>query len=182
VPGRGGPDLIAAPIAHRARIEPLSADRFLVKFTASRDLRDKLELARDLMSHVNPSGELSVVLERAVDVLIAKLQKKKQGRAERPRTKPLPAKGAHVTRSARREVVARDGWRCSFIADDGQRCDARALLEFDHEIPKGRGGGSHPGNLRLLCRAHNRREAELVYGRAHIAQAISEARQARHQR
>ena len=44
----------------------MSADRFLVKFTASRALRDKLELACDLMRHANPDGELSVVLERAV--------------------------------------------------------------------------------------------------------------------
>ena len=84
-----------------------------------------------------------------------------------------------MTRSVRREVVTRDGWLCSFVGDDGRRCDARAFLEFDHEIPKGCGGGSHSGNLRLLCRVHNRCEAERVYGRAHIAQAISEARQAR---
>jgi len=163
----------------RTRVEPLSSDRFLVKFTASRALRDKLELARDLMRHGNPSGELSVVLERAVDVLIAELQKKKQGRTPRPQARPRPAKNPLVTSSVRREVVTRDGWRCSFVAEDGRRCDARAFLEFDHEIPKGRGGGSHSGNIRLLCRAHNHREAERVYGKAHIAQAISEARQVR---
>ena len=185
-------------IAHaRARVEPLSSDRFLVKFTANRAFRDKLELARDLMRHANPSGELSAVLERAVDMLVADLQKKKQGRTAHPRTKsraegersqselrapqeaPRRTNGARVTRSVRREVVARDGWRCSFVSDDGRSCDARAFLEFDHEIPKGRGGGSRSDNLRLLCRAHNLREAERVYGRAHIAHAIFEARQAR---
>src|SRR5206468_676 len=42
----------------RARIEPLFADRFLVKFTASRELRDKLEFARDLTRHRDPAGDL----------------------------------------------------------------------------------------------------------------------------
>lgn len=159
--------------APRARVEPLSSDRFLVKLTASRTLRGKLELARNLMSHANPDGDLSVILERAVDLLIAELERKHKGSATRPLRKPRPARDAHVSRCARREVVARDGWRCSFVADDGRRCNAEAFLEFDHETPRGRGGGSEPSNLRLLCRAHNRLEAERVYGKERILQAIN---------
>jgi len=150
-----------------------------VKLTASRTLRDKLEVARDLMRHANPNGDLSVVVERAVDLLIGELEKKQKGRTTQPRQKSRPARDTHVTRSARREVVARDGWRCSFVADDGRRCDARTFLEFDHEIPKGCGGGSEPDNLRLLCRAHNRLQAEHVYGKERIARAISMASEAR---
>jgi hypothetical protein len=148
-----------------------------VKLTASRALRDKLELARGSMRHANPEGDLAVVIERAVDLLIAELDKKQKGRTSRPRQKQRPARETHVTRSARREVVARDGWRCSFVADDGRRCDARAFLEFDHETPRGRGGGSEPDNLRVLCRAHNRLAAERVYGKERIALAISARRE-----
>jgi 5-methylcytosine-specific restriction endonuclease McrA len=166
----------APPASARARVEPLSQDRFLVKFTASRAMKEKVELASDLMRHANPEGELAVVLERALDLLIAELEKRKQGRTTRPQKRPRSAKDTQVTRAARREVVERDGWRCSFVADDGRRCDARAFLEFDHEIPKGRGGGSQAENLRLLCRAHNRREAERVYGKAHVSRAISGSR------
>jgi hypothetical protein len=144
-----------------------------VKFTASRAMREKLELARDLMSHTNPKGELAVVL---VDLLIAELEKKKQGRTNRPQKKSRPAKDTHVTRAARREVVERDGWRCSFVANDGRRCDARGFLEFDHETPRGHGGSSQPENLRLLCRAHNRWAAERAYGKAHVTQAIADSR------
>jgi hypothetical protein len=138
---------VAPPAAARARIDPLSQDRFLVKFTASRAMKENLELARDLMLHANPKGDLAVVLERAVDLLVAELQKKRQGRTSRPERKPRPAKDTEVTRAARREVVVRDGWRCSFVADDGRRCDARGFLEFDHETPKGRGGNSDAKNL-----------------------------------
>jgi hypothetical protein len=116
-------------------------------------MKEKLEGARDLMRHVDPSGELSVVLERALDLLILDLQKKKHGRTDRAQSNnPRLAKATHVTR-ARREVVDRDGWRCSFVAEDGRRCGAQGFLEFDHRTPKGRGGSSEAENLRVLCRA-----------------------------
>jgi 5-methylcytosine-specific restriction endonuclease McrA len=166
----------APPAPPRACIEPLSQDRFLVKFTASRAMRDKLELAGDLMRHANPQGDLAVVLERAVELLVAELQKKRQGRTNRPVKKPRPEKDTEVTRAARREVVARDGWRCSFVAVGGQHCDARGFLEFDHETPRGLGGSSSAKNLRLLCRTHNRLAAERVYGEAHVSRAISASR------
>jgi hypothetical protein len=166
----------ALPAAARAQLEPLSQDRFLVKFTASRAMREKIELARDLMRHANPKGDLSVILERAVDLLVAELQKKQQGRTSRSQKKSRPAKDTAVTRAARREVVARDGWRCSFVADDGRRCDARGFLEFDHETPRGRAGSSGAKNLRILCRSHNRLASERAYGKAYVSRAISASR------
>jgi hypothetical protein len=159
-----------------SRIDPLSLDRFLVKLTVTRSVKDKLELARDLMRHRNPGGDLEVVLERALDALIAELAKAKLGQTDRPQTRRRTARRNCITSATRREVVARDGLRCSFVAADGRRCDTRAFLEFDHERPKGRGGTSEVNNVRLLCRAHNLLAAERVYGEEHIKQALSDAR------
>jgi hypothetical protein len=39
----------------------------------------KLELARDLMMHSNPTGDLSAVVERALDLLIAQQQRRQYG-------------------------------------------------------------------------------------------------------
>jgi hypothetical protein len=205
-----GPGLAAAPLAPaRASIEPLSRDRFLVKFTASRALTEKLALACDLSRHANPTGDVAVVFERAVDLLVAQLEKTKQGRTkypqnERPIRSGAPVRDAvpppnqqaaavccedvattsrsnraPITRATRREVVERAGWRCSFVADDGRRCDARAFVEFDHETPRSLGGSSQAENLRLLCRAHNRLAAERIYGKAYVSQAIVRARATR---
>jgi hypothetical protein len=74
-----------------------------------------------------------------------------------------------VPRAVRREVFARDGERCTFVADDGSRCPSRTLLELDHVIAKALGGSDTPSNLRVRCRAHNRLHAEDVFSKAHVA-------------
>ena len=43
-------------------------------------------------------------------------------------------------------------------------CDERGFLEFDHIVPFAAGGDATVENLRLLCRVHNRHEAELFFG------------------
>jgi hypothetical protein len=74
---------------------------------------------------------------------------------------PAAAPATHIPRAARRAVLERDGLCCSWVDAHGTRCEERAGLEYDHRHPRGKGSGSDPANLRLLCRAHNRRAAEL---------------------
>jgi hypothetical protein len=152
----------------RGRVQPLSEERIQVKFTATRALEEKLELARDLMSHSNPRGDLATVIEAALDLLIAERLKKKLGETKRAQKKARPAKKSRITSATRREVLERDGLACSFVDGEGRRCGARAFLELDHREPKGKGGNGEIENVRLLCRAHNQLEAERVYGRAHM--------------
>ena len=47
------------------RLEPLSAERYRIEFSASAEFRGKLEQARELLSHSVPSGDIAVVLARA---------------------------------------------------------------------------------------------------------------------
>jgi hypothetical protein len=152
----------------RGKMSPLSAERVQVKFTASRELEEKLVLARDLMSHRNPAGDLATVVEAGLDLLIAELLKKKLGVTKRGQKKRRPAQRGHITSATRRAVLERDGLGCSFVNEKGERCGARAFLELDHREAKGRGGGSEASNVRILCAAHNQHEAERVYGKAHM--------------
>ena len=165
---------------HRARIAPLSEARFKVEFTASAALREKLELCRDLMSHANASRDLGVVVERAVDLLIADQERKRLARNKGTRRAPVvPADGAglvgamrakpgRVARETRRKVFERDGLQCSFVSVEGRRCESRAFLELDHAVPRAQGGGDGAENLRVRCRAHNQLWAEEAYGREHV--------------
>src|SRR5262249_20417603 len=129
--------------ATRARIAPLSESRFKVEFTVGPELRDKLERAQDLMSHANPSRDLAPIVERAIDLLLRDLEKKKFGKTDRPRPKRTDrkTKPGRVRNSEKREVAERDREQCSYVSPDGQRCSERAFLEFDHIDPRGLGGG-----------------------------------------
>jgi hypothetical protein len=69
----------------RGRIEPLSRDRFQLRVTVSRDVKDNLEQARDLLRHKFPGGELEAVLGEALELLVRRLRTKKFGeRRENP--------------------------------------------------------------------------------------------------
>ncbi|AKU99154.1 hypothetical protein AKJ09_05818 [Labilithrix luteola] len=159
-----------------SQLQAIAERRYKVQLTANETLRDKLELARALMSHRNPNGDLAVIVERAVELLIEKLSKEKLGTTSRARLRKSSAKHGYVTRAARREAFARDGMQCSFVGENGQRCSARSFLELDHVTPRALGGSGEAENLRVFCRAHNHDAAERVFGRAHVEARIRTSR------
>ncbi len=78
--------------------------------------------------------------------------------ADAPRRRGIPA-------AVRRAVRERDGARCTYVDERGQRCRETALLELHHNVPFARGGAATADNLRLRCRAHNALAAEGDFGR-----------------
>jgi hypothetical protein len=168
-----------APPAQKPRtiVEPLREDRYRLQLTANAGLKRKIELARDLMSHANPTGDLVLVIERALDLLIDKLQRGRFAKTDRQRLKAMPDPNKrHVPSAVRRQVVERDGLQCTYVSPDGTRCESRRFLQFHHEQAWARGGETAAGNLRILCFAHNKFLAEQDFGRQHIAQKIAEGR------
>jgi hypothetical protein len=81
--------------------------------------------------------------------------------------KPLTA-SRRIPVSIKREVFARDGGRCSYVAPDGRRCDCTTRLEFDHRVPVAFGGRAIESNLRLVCRSHNLLYAKDAMGKPFI--------------
>jgi hypothetical protein len=172
------PFTLTSPAA-RPRIEPLSQGRYLLKLTVSQAVHDKLLQAQAFLRHRLPGGELEGVLEHALDSLLTDLRRRKFGQTARPRTPP-PASDSgsrHIPSQTRRQVVARDGEQCSYVDPlTGRRCEEKGFLEFDHIVPFGKGGGSEPDDVRVLCRMHNRRAAEREYGEGFVQARIAEAR------
>ena len=151
-------------------VEPLSPQRYKVQFTASAELMRKIDRATNRMRHKNPSGDLALVLDRALDLLLAQLEKHRLGKTTRPSTK-APRKSTrpgYVPRAVRREVFARDGEQCGFVDQAGRRCPSKAFLELDHRNARALGGTDTADNLRVVCRRHNGLHAERVFGRDHI--------------
>jgi 5-methylcytosine-specific restriction endonuclease McrA len=141
-----------------------------------------------LVSHSIPNGDVAAVLERALDLALARVKKQRFATTDKPhdlqkprepRRVKLRSRGSereHIPNAVQREVATRDGLRCSYISDAGCRCQARAFLQIHHEQPWARGGASVTKNLRLLCAVHNRLLAERDFGAAHVAERLAARR------
>jgi 5-methylcytosine-specific restriction endonuclease McrA len=159
----------------RAVLEPLSEATYKFQFTASRACHDKFRQAQDLLRHRIPDGDVAVIFERALDVLIDQVKKDRFATGRKAR--PAGAKEAHESSSRhipdaiKREVFERDGGRCTFSDEHGRRCRETGALEFDHRDGFARTRLHQADRIRLLCRAHNQHAAEQMYGRAFMERA-----------
>jgi hypothetical protein len=144
----------------RATIKPLAPEQYVVKFTASRAIHEKLREAQALLRHRVPSGDLAEIVDRALTTLLVELRRTRHAATMRPRsTQRVSNSGRHVAAAVKREVWARDGGQCAFVGTAG-RCTERGFLEYHHVIPFADGGETNVSNVELRCRAHNAFEAE----------------------
>jgi hypothetical protein len=172
---------VPAPVTTPVTLVPLLPPRFPLKVSLRQETHEKLRHARELLGHQLPSGDVAEVLDRALDALIAKLEKRKFAATDRPRPSQLAATpgSRHISAEVQRAVWVRDGAQCTFVGENGKRCPARKMLEFDHILEVARGGGSTESNVRLLCKAHNQYRAEQTYGSGFMERRRQEARVAR---
>jgi hypothetical protein len=156
----------------RPTIQALSPARFKVQFTASAELRDKLERLATLLHPEIPDGDLAAVIERAVTEKLERLEARRVGKTGAPRTSlaetDVSAASRHIPAAVRRAVHERDGSRCRFVDEQGRRCSEKQRLEFHHRRPFAMGGDHSLDNISLLCPQHNRLLAEQDYGRAAV--------------
>jgi hypothetical protein len=165
------------------RLLPISKDTYSLRITVDLALKQDLDTLRALLGHKLPRADLAAIVREAVRCAIehhgrrkgavSPAGKRAADEVETP-TRPAPrsspsSPGSGLSRPAvprhvRREVWARDGGRCTFVAVDGQRCGTRDRLELDHVHPHALGGQPTVANLRLRCRAHNLLEAERALG------------------
>ena len=165
-------------------VEPLTPERYKIQIPPPPRLRrglagalrakagtvgaetvETLRRVQDLMRHSVPDGDPAVIVDRALTLLLAQLEREKLAATDRPRPgKPPKRRSRYVAAAVRRAVWARDGNRCTFIGRDGHRCTETAFLELHHLEPYALGGEATVETLTLRCRAHNQYEAEQEFG------------------
>ncbi|HEY8150828.1 MAG TPA: HNH endonuclease, partial [Vicinamibacteria bacterium] len=163
------------PLTRRPIIETTSPERYRVQFTIGKESHDKLRRVQDLLRREIPDGDPGAIFDRALTLLLEKVEKAKLGATARPRPRPirpgadrqlrtpiLPSRD--VPRHVQRAVGRRDGGQCAFVSRDGHRCTERTFLEFHHIQPYARGGPATVENISLRCRRHNQYEAQLIFG------------------
>jgi hypothetical protein len=132
----------------------------------SQSAHDKLRYVQDLLGHQVAPGDVAALFERALDALIPELEKRKfapttEPRRDRPRSGQNPG---YVAARVKRAIWKRDEGQCTFVSEDGRRCEARKDLQFDHIREVARGGEASVDDIRLRCHAHNQYTAELTFG------------------
>jgi hypothetical protein len=170
-----------ARIPPRSAAEPLTADLRRLHVTVSKRFTEKLEAARDALSHSHPGADVEAILEAGLDLLIERAAKRK-GIVERPRKSPSPgrspagaversdsvdgegSRSRNIPAAVRREVWTRDGGRCQFRLESGEICGSTHRVQFDHVHPFALGGESTVSNVRLTCAAHNLLAGVRVFG------------------
>lgn len=157
---------LAAPPPPLHSVDLLDAELARMHVTVSRRFLAKLEAARDALGHACPGGGVAEILERGLDLVLAR-HAKRRGVVEEPRKVPPPSSGVAIPAHVKRAVWRRAGGRCEFRLDSGEVCGSSYRLEFDHfPIPKARGGPATIENLRLACRPHNLLGARRTFGDA----------------
>lgn len=168
----------------RELVEPLSAQRYLFRFTGGSAFRAKYERARELLGTTRSRDSMEAVVEAGLDALLDKVDPQRRiarrrarearrdevgqetGRAADTRDAARPA-SRRISTALRDEVWERDDGRCTFVGPDGARCPSTAWLEIDHVRPYALGGPSDDAaNLRVMCRAHNQLLARRIFGSA----------------
>jgi hypothetical protein len=181
----------AAVMRQRPIVQASAPQRYRVQFTIGQETHDKLRRLQALVRRENPSGDVAVIFEQAVDLMLEKIERAKLGaKARRGPTAGAgmvreayenrirfrtddPGEGGekgsrppsrHVPNAVKRAVWYRDGAQCAFVSEGGRRCTERAFLELHHVQPYALGGPASVANIALRCRRHNAYEAAVVFG------------------
>jgi hypothetical protein len=166
------PDELELAPRHQARdeVKPLSGTLNRAHLNMSSRALELLEKAKDLSAHSIPGGSAGDVIEAALELYVAHLEKRK-GLVDKPRAEKPPPIAAdtygtrQTPRAVSRGVWKRDQGRCQWPLAKGGICGATRGLHLDHHpIPFARGGPTTVENCRLLCRIHNQQAARETYG------------------
>jgi hypothetical protein len=160
--------------AARPIIQPIAPERYRVQFTVGPETHEKLRRLQALLRREIPNGDPGAIFDRAVTLLLEKVEKAKLGAAAKPRPQPVIRPGTdsaargktsrYIPRRVARAVWRRDDAQCAFRTAAGLRCTERTYLELHHIHPHIMQGPATVDNIALRCRRHNQYEAEMEFG------------------
>jgi len=174
---------IAPREAKLEKLREINPAESSLELTVSKELREKLEKLKALLSHKNPSLKMSGVLEIISDMALKQLEKRTSPKSEvvskvdfakneisRSHATSLESARAskrsrYTPAEIRRLIFESARNQCEFTTHDNKRCDAKHFLEIDHKLPKALGGTNALDNLQLLCKQHNFYKAEEQLGK-----------------
>jgi len=141
-------------------LNPESLEGESVHFIADEETMADLRRLSELLSI--PERDMSVLIKKIASVARRKLDPALKDKG----ASPVKLKRSYTKVADKAAVWVRDESQCRFVSPiNGRRCTGRFGIQEDHVVPVALGGPSSVENLRLLCPAHNRFEAERIFGR-----------------
>jgi hypothetical protein len=158
------------------QIKYLSEKHIQINWTLEKEILEKINHLKSLISHENINPTNYELLSLALDAAIEKVEKKKgvfenpkkANRSERKQTQGSSQsisktktrtfankRSRYISRIVKRFALARANHQCEHLHLDGTRCPSKFQLQFDHVIPFSKGGEASLENIQVLCRVHN---------------------------
>jgi hypothetical protein len=143
------------PQVPRPVVQVTAPGRYRVQLTIGQET-EKLRRLQALLRREIPDGDPGAIFERALTLLLERVEKTKVAAIEarprrpiRPETDKVhkPASSRHIPREVKRAVWQRDGGQCAFVSPTGRRCIERTFLEFHHVKPYAHLGPATVANI-----------------------------------
>ena len=160
----------------RPIVQATAPERYRVQFTIGAETHERLRRVQALLRREIPDGNPAAIFDRALTLLLEKVERTNLGAAAKPRPRPSirprtdkavlkPAlRSRDVPRAVKRATWRHDAGQCAFVSPTGRRCSERTFLEFHHVQPYAKQGPATVANISLRCWRHNQYEAELIFG------------------
>ena len=161
----------------------LTPEKTELKVVLNKDLIEKLDKIKALMSHKNPNMTDQELIEVMAEALLQRIDPEEKAKRIEARKKQandaqiLPASEVksknprYIPAAMKMDVYMKYKGKCSHV-----NCNSRKFLEYDHIQPLALGGKTTLNNLRLLCRAHNQRAAINLFGAGKIQKYLKDTK------
>jgi hypothetical protein len=167
--------LLPPPAICRPVIETTAPERYRVQFTVGKETHDKLRRLQALLRREIPDGDPGAIFDRAVTLLLAKVESRKMGvtakpresRSIRPGTDTRNGGGVEsrdIPRYVKRAVREARWWAVRLHRPRRTAMPRTDLPGVPPHRPVRAGGRATVDNISLRCRRHNQYEAEIEFG------------------
>ncbi len=161
--------------ARRDEIVPLTAELRRLHVNVSKRFLEKLDAAKDALSHSRPKASVEDILEAGLD-LILKSRDERVGLVKKPLRTPRPTRTLRIPAHIRRVVWTRDAGKCQFPLVSGGICGSTCRVQFDHLNERALGGPVTVETVALHCDIHNILRARRTFGDACMDRYTRKAR------